>query len=216
MKLLSVEQARSIWLFPFGDINPSGKYIVPISMKLVERYKFANVPNIVDSIKNDKGILFGTGVFVHGKRGEVTVDIGIYNDGIVGDTKADTDASEEFLHDVLQWMEKEFGLHYPENIRKQYSSKMHIETKKSLNSLNPKLSKFAKTLTQKSAIFGNIEYELGGLNFVTQQGNALAPPIFRFERSEKVPYSDNRYYSFAGLRTVEHLDLLNQLEMILS
>ena len=216
MKLLSVEQARAMWLFPFPDINPSGKYIVPVSVELIKRYKFATVPNIPEAIKNNQGIIFGTGAFTHDKRGEIQVDLGIYNDGFVGDTKTNTDSSEEFLHDIFTYLKSEFGLLYPNNIRKQYLSKIYVETKKSLNSLNPKLERFTKSLTEKSYAFGSVAYELSGINLSTEQRNAIAPPIFRFERAEKSPFSSNRYYSFAGLKTSDHLELVEQFLSILS
>lgn len=215
MNILSVEQARAIWLFPAADINPSGKYLYPLLMDLVKRYKFANLPNIAEAIKNNQGILLGNGVYTHSKRGELHAELGIYNDGLVGDTKADTEASETFLDDLLTWVQKEYGLQYPKNIRKQYGSKLYVETKKSLNSLNPKLGKFANAISAKSKALGKLAYELGGVNFTAEQTGPLVPAVFRFERAEKGPYSDNRYYSFAGLSTADHLELLDQLETIL-
>lgn len=215
MNLLSVEQARAIWLFPTADLNPYGKYIYPMTEGIISRYKFSNIPNIPEAIKNNQGIILGNGAFTSDKYGEIGVDLGIYNDGLVGDTKADTDASDAFITDVLTWISKEYGLQYPKNIRKQYANKIYVESNKRLNELSDKLEKFTKALSAKSSLLGNVTYELGGINFTAEQVGSLVPAVFRFERAEKLPYSDNRYYSFAGLPSKDHLELLDQLEAIL-
>lgn len=215
MKLLSVEQARAIWLFPAADINPSGKYLLPLLAELVKKYRFTTVPNIAEAIKNNQGIILGHGAYTYGDRGELQADLGIYNDGLVADTKADTDVSDTLLNDVLIWVQKEYGLKYPGNIKKIYWSRLYVETNKALNSLNPKLAKFAKSLIEKSTGLGAVAYELGGINFTTEQKGPLVPPVFRFERAEKIPYSENRYFSFAGMTTADHLEFLDQLESIL-
>ena len=122
MKLLSIEQARAMWIFPLAEINPNGKYLQPVIAELIKRYKFSNVPNIAEAIQKNQGIILGQGAYAYGKVGEIQADIGIYNDGLVGDTTKDTDASDAMLTDILKWIQKEYGLQYPKNIRKQYVS----------------------------------------------------------------------------------------------
>lgn len=216
MKLLSVKQARAIWLFPAADINPTGKYLYPLLGEMIKRYKFANIPNISEAIKNNQGLLFGTGVFSHGNLGEITVELGIYNDGLVGDTKSSTSASEAFLEDLLQWTSKEYGLNYPKNIKKRYMTELYVETGKALGSLNAKLERIAKAISLKSEDDNKSPYQLGGILFAAEQKTAFVPPLFKFERAEKSPFSDNRYYSSAGLRSEDHIEILEQLEDVLT
>ena len=215
MKLLSVEQARSIWLFPTADVNPTGKFIGPIFADLIKIYKFGSVPNLPEAIKKNAGVQFSVGMFNSPKHGPINADVGIFNDGLIGDTRTDTDTTDEFLDDILTRGKKEMGLEYPANIRKQYASKVHVEVSKSLNSLNSKLEMFAKHISEKSPGFSNATYQLGGINFVAEQVGPLASQVFRFEKVENVPFSTNRYYSFAAMRTTDHLELLAQLEAIL-
>ena len=216
MKLLSVEQARAAWLFPLMDMNPLGKYLLPITIALSTRYKFANNPNVVEALKKKEGLIFGNGVFAHPKLGELTLDIAIYNDAVFADTRADTEASDAFMEDLLMWLANEYGLKYPENPRRQHISRVFVQSKKRLNSLNPRLEKFARALSARSEGFGSVAYELGGVNFTAQQAGPLVPHVFRFERAENIPYSENRYFSYAALPTKEHLALLDELEEILS
>jgi len=216
MKLLSVEQARAVWLFPMGDMNPTGKFMLPFLLQLVNRYKFASVPNISEAIKKNEGIFLEQGVYTDEKRGDVSVELAIYNDGLIADTHADTDVSDDLLEDALTHAQKEFGLVSPKHIRKQHTSKIYVETERKLNSLSPSLAALNSALNKKLKHFGDVSYELGGINLVTEQAGPLTPPVFRFERAETNRYSDNRYYSIAGLRTADHLELLDQLESLLS
>ncbi len=107
---------------------------------------------------------------------------------------------------------------YQEVLRsKLYLSELYVQTKKSLNSLNPKLSAFAKHLT--SLIVGHehhpIAFETSGLSFWTDPGIGSPPGSFRFERVIDVPFNTNRYYSSAPLQTDAHLKMLEELENIL-
>lgn len=216
MKLLSVKEARAIWLFPIEDVNPSGKYLYPLLGELVKKYKFAQVPNVAEAVKNNQGIVLGQGAFTFGKRGESWAELGIYNDGLVGATHSHTDASEALLTEILSWASKEYGLQPPKSIRKLYASELYVETNSSLGSLNPQLARFAKALSAKMKIVTRSAYELGGINFAAEQSSPFVPPLFRFERADKMPFSENRYFSASGLPTADHLELLGQLEEILS
>lgn len=216
MKLHAVRQARVMWLFPTDEINPQGKYFLPLLMELTKRYNFANIPDVAAAMKKNAGIVLEHGSYTYGTSGDFQIDLGIYNDGLVGDTKSDTDISDSLLNDVLAWLKKEHSFAYPTDMRKTYASKLHFEVSGSLNSLNAKLEKFSKAISSKSQYFGKVDYELGGLNFVAQQVGPLLPQVFRFEREENRPFSSNRYYSFAAMPTKDHIALIEQLEQILS
>jgi hypothetical protein len=215
MKLLSVEQARAAWMFPLVDMNPLGKYLLPVAVAIAGRYKFGAVPNVIDAIKKKEGLIFGQGSFAHPRHGDISLDIAIYNDAIFADTRTDTDASEAFLADLLLWMDKEYGLKYPENARKTYISRVYVHTPKKLSSLNPKLEKFAKSVTGKIKSFGQVSYEFAGISFYSEQVSPLIPHPFRFERADNIPFSEGRYYSYAAMQTGDHLAMLNELEELL-
>ncbi len=216
MKLKSVEQARAIWFYQAADVNPTGKFWIPMLPDLVTRYKFSDLPNVTEAIKNKTGLIFGQGAFNHPTLGEINLDIALYNDAIFADTRTSTDASEHFLDDFHKWMESA-GFAPPAHIRKHFLSRIFVEMETELKYLNPKLEEFARLLTAKSkrADLGNINFGLSGLLFTTQQASGLVPPPFKFERADNVPFSQNRYFSLSGLRTSEHLELLEKLEELL-
>lgn len=212
MKLLSTEQARAIWYFTLADINPNGILLLNMLNAMVVRYKFADLPNITDVIKNKKTLVFGQGAFQHPQFGEIGLDVAVYNDAIFSDTRTSTDASEAFIVDFFKWAEAEFGLKSPQNVRKQFVSRVFVEMDKEMNSLNPKLEKFCSALSKKAGIFGNPKYQYTGMTFGAEQANNFAPATFRFERAENVPLAQNRYYSFGAMPTSDHTEMLEMLE----
>jgi len=219
MKLLSVKQARSIWLVNLVDLNPRGRNLLFLIPNIVNRYKFSLFPTKPEELDLSKGIKFQLGSFQKNQQFEISIDLTIYNDGLLGDTRSSTEDSDAFLDDFLTYMAEEFDFVSYQNIlrSKSYVSELWVQTDKSLNNLNPKLEKFAKKLT--SLIEGHshhpIAFETYGIAFWTNPTITLPPGPFRFERAGEIPFTENRYYSVAPLQTEVHLELLMEFEKIL-
>lgn len=222
MKLLAVKQARSIWLVNIVDLNPRGLSLLALIPPVIERYKFQLYPTKAEEMfgANIKEIKFIGGSFQTDLHHIIGVDLTMFNDGLVVDTRSSTKDSDTFLNDLLIWVSTEFGLvPYQEVLKsKVYVSELWVQTDKSLNSLNPNLDKFAKRIT--SLIEGHshhpIAYETSGIMFWTDPSVINPPNPFRFERIIDRPFSENRYYSAAPLQTEIHLEMLEELESILS
>ncbi len=222
MKLLSVKQARSIWLINLVDLNPRGLNLLAFLPPLVSRYNFQIYPTKPEEMFGEdiKEVKFKGGSFQKDPQHNIAVDLTIFNDGFVVDTRSSTKDSDAFLNDFLTWIPTEFDLvPYQEIIKsKIYVNEVWVQTDKSLNSLNPKLVSFAKRIT--SLIEGHshhpIAYETSGIMFWTDPGVINPPNPFRFERIIERPFAENRYYSAAPLQTEVHLALLEELESILS
>ncbi len=215
MKLLTVGCARVVWLFPTAEVNPRGKDVFSLIEALVQRYAFRDVPNISEALKANKGIKLAGGVYSDAEYGSVQITFSIFEDGLVAETRTDTSATERFFDDVMDWAVNDLGFSLPVYVRKQYASELYVHTKKSLTTLNPKLEKFCRLLSNKAEIFGKVEYELTSLAFQAQQVSQFTPATFRFEREASAPFESDRYYSIAPLPTGEHLELLTELEAIL-
>ncbi|MHB8131973.1 MAG: hypothetical protein ACYDEX_23680 [Mobilitalea sp.] len=221
MNLLSVKQARSIWLMYLLDLNPRGLDLLALIPIIREKYRFLEFSPSIDKINREtKEVRFGLGSFQKDSQHNISIDLSIYNDGFIADTRSSTNDSDAFLTEFLNWISVEFGfVSYQEVIRtKLYASELLVQTNKSLNIINPKLSKFAKHLT--SMIVGHehhtIDFETSGILFWTDPTIVNLPGPFRFERLIDVPFSENRYYSSAPLQTEIHLEMLEELENILS
>lgn len=218
MKLISVKQARSIWFINLLDLT-RGRSLVPLIPGIVEKYKFQIFPTKPDELDLSKGVKFIAGTFQKDLK-DMAIDLTVFNDGLVADTRSSTEDSDYFLNEHLTWIATELDLvPYHEVLRsKVYLSELWVQTDKNLNALNPKLENFAKRLT--SLIVGHdyhpIAFETTGITFWTNPIVVTPPGPFRFERAENTPFGERRYYSAAPLQTDVHLEMLTELENILN
>lgn len=224
MKLISVEQARAVWLFPLTDLNPRGKAIERNGLtEIRDRYEFASAPSPVDIVaarETQQPLKYLQGRFTPKKRKEaITVDLLLYRDGIIADTRSSTADSDEFIADLLVWASKELGLlPHEEFVRSKGAiSSMHVSSTRAMSLLNPKLDAFAKLLTSNvTGQNSGAKLEFASLGFWPEQ-NLVNPPVpFRFERSAGALFSENRYFSLAPTDTEKHLELLEKLEELLA
>ena len=226
MELLSVQRARSAWIFDANDLNPRGKEMgTELLNWLKDAYRFSKFPASVTDLDDSKALYFGGGKFHVPKEGllvqpireeAITVELRVYNDGIVGDTRSSTDDTDAFLSDVVESFAQRFSSPYtPAIIRKKlYVSELNVRTAKKLMPLNPKLAKFAEKLS--AVLPAKLPAELSGIVFWPDVLPKPDQSIFRFERKWGVEFSDNRYFSTASLQTDKHLILLEELELALS
>ena len=222
MKLLSVQRARSVWFIRIIDLNPHGLNELSLIEPIKEKYNFRRVADIVKpgDIDLSKGFLLGGGSFKKNGKREIIVDLTIYNDGFVVDTRSSTDDSDAFLEDFLNWIAKEYGFEpYKGLLRsKIYLSELWVQTDIFLNNLNPKLVEFANRLTTlvPTQYKHSLKYETAGIIFGAEPTSISPLAPFKFERAENTPYGEKRYFSVAPLRTEVHLTLLNELENIIA
>ncbi|MEW6215977.1 MAG: hypothetical protein AB1478_12375 [Nitrospirota bacterium] len=222
MKLLSIKQARSIWLIYLIELNPRGLNLYTLIKPIIEKYKFQIYPRPEELGfgKEIREIKFGGGNFQKDPKHNIAFDLTIHNDGLIVDTRSSTQDSDNILKEFLTWISAEIDLvPYNEVLRSQlYLSELYVHTEKSLNSLNPKLADFATRLN--SLMIGQhdqpIALETSSISFWNDSTKGSPVGSFRFERVIDVPFSTNRYYSVASLQTDAHLKMLDELEDILS
>ncbi len=223
MNLLSINQARSVWLFPLNDLNPRGKIIErDVVSEMATRYKFAKAPDvkeIVEAREKNKGLIFADGLFKSTSGEIINVTLTIYRDGLIADTRSSTIDSDNVLNEVLTWLQTDFGLLDYKSIlvNKIYLSDVFVSMARSLDIINPKFKRFAEMLTAKvKSPSAPLKFEVGALGFWIDPAQKVPQVNFRLERAEGVPFSENRYYSIAPLETEEHLNTLSELENLLT
>lgn len=217
MKLLSVQNARSIWLGHLSDLNPKGINLLPVvSPFLQEIYKFIKYPSVQDMLNPKDGLKFEKGEFPDSQGNPILVNLTIYEDGLVVESGMSTDHADALLNDVLTKVDESFKLaKYEEVINsKVYLSELMVTTDKSLELVNPQLKLISEFLSNN--VEQGKKFEAGGITFFPDQINKVNPASFRFERALNCPFSEKRYYSIAPLQTHKHLELLDKLEKILS
>ena len=217
MKVLYIGLARTLWLFDFSLMNPAGKSLQAVIDSIREKYHFAVAPKNPLDIDVNQALTFKSGTFVNAK-GIPVVALQIYKDGLVVDTLASTDDSTEFLVNVTEWINQEFGLKLPPGVRKGYVGQIDFESEVSLVTLNPRLSQLLKSLEKyyKPSDGKQRQFDVTSLGCWTEDAaQGSAPAQFKFERKIGPPFSSNHYWSQAPLETQSHIQLLNEFEQIL-
>ncbi len=218
MKMLSINLARTVWLFPSVDLNPKGLNLYPILIPLlVGTYKFSNYPTSKDDLDDVKGVKFEKGEFINSEGKPISISFTIYNDGIVADTRSSTNDSDSFLVDAFNRISEHVNVpNYKQILRARlYHSQIYISTEKSLELINPKVKEISSYLNENVEGHGKVNYEVGGISFWPDQTHPVNPVPFTLERASNTPFSEKRYYSAAALQTDKHVKLLEKLEEIL-
>lgn len=218
MKLLSVNLARALWFCPVQELNPRGKSLYQIIPYLIDKYRFKVFPSDKEVPDENKGIKFEDGEFLTSANELISINLTIFADGLVADSRYSTDESDAFLTDMLMNLSKDHSFPHHELIirRTGYVSQLYVSTDKSLELINPRLKKISEYLCNNVKGFGENFFELGGIYFWPDQTLINKPFNFTFERVLNVPFSENRYYTGAPLQTDNHIELLDIIENILS
>lgn len=211
MKLLAVGLARSIWLFQIAEWNPRGRAMHPLFFTLIERYRFIKHPKLSE-IDWQKGVKFEDGTYKTSQGVEITVALTVYMDGVIADTRSSTRDSDEFLHEALSFLSEEYN--YPDYqtvLRKKlYSSEVFVNIGQSLTSVNQDLQQFANRVS--SLVSNEASPFRIGITFFSDPSYPGTQLSFKLEPAAGSPFSENRYYSHAPLKTDEHLLLLEEFE----
>jgi hypothetical protein len=204
MKVLYVSSARTIWLFDFSAINPTGLSLRGILVGIAARYQFAKAPKDELDI-SENHLAFRSGVFT-GKRGvPILIQLSIYNDGFVSDCMSSTDESAEFLADLSTWLRGQ-GLTVPQPNAVNNFSQIDFHSDMSLAAF----PRFTKSLEQFDK---RRKYEVGSIQFWTEEfGKVATPAAIKIERKIGTQFSSHHYFSQAALPTATHLQVIEEFE----
>ena len=218
MELLNVIRARVIWLIYIQDINPHGKNINAYIIDwLRNKYKFLKYPSSIYERNEGGALVFSDGSFKSKDGSNISVDLAIYNDGFIADTRSSTKDTELFIEDALYSLVKDFGLVYKQEMlrKKLYVSELTLRTDQQLNNINPRMQAFVRKIISMIGTDGPGLMELSSLSFWWDFRSSNGQSHFQFERTASIPFSERRYYSRAPLHTEDHLSLLNEFEDLL-
>jgi hypothetical protein len=211
MKLISVQLARSTWLADINEFNPRGlNMFADLVPHLVESYKFKTVPQETDDFS--KGMKFGRGEYVTESGEPLMVELTLYNDGVVADTNSSTTASDEFLEDIAKSLPS-LGLSFDSEMirRRLYISQVFVKSVVDMDAAFAKLKAFSARL---SDLVGS-PYDFSAFELWPNPNQVVKPANFSFQRRQG-DIAGDRYWSQAALKTDKHIELLRELEAILS
>jgi hypothetical protein len=221
MKVISVDIARTTWLFPVTELNPTGRSLTKAFLGLAEKYSFKKFPRHTgDFDPESKGLVFNEGDFKTSEGQDILVKLTVFTDGILADCWSSTKDSEAFLIDAMEWLKTEHGLSIPADrgVKNLYLSQLTVTTDKKIASLNPKLQPFADLVSSKvgDRWGDNTGFQVGGISFWSNDPTKpSAPAQFRFEVKAGTTAAEKRYFSLAPLPTDVHLQLLDKLESLM-
>lgn len=217
MQLLSVGLARSIWLFDSNELNPGGKSIFPDALTwLGERYSFETFPKTISELDKDKrGFIFKTGKF-HTDTDSISVNLSIFDDGIVAETWSSTENGDLFLEDILRCLATRYGLAMPGQIRKIYVSEVNVRLDRALRDYDQRLVAFCKTLDKIFESHQLPPFELSGMRFYTDTSrSSYKAPGFVVERKLGVAFDRNTFWTQSAFKTKDHLRAVEEFEKML-
>lgn len=218
MRILTQANARVLWYVQSEDLNPNGLDLLPIYVALKTRYEFRIFPSKPEEFQpTSGGVVFAKGSFplADGQIVEI-VRFEIFSDGLMVDTRASTEISEDILKDILRYLSRTHRLTFDQTMvkRKAYVSEVVATTEVNLGALNPKLQQFSTLLS--AACGQNLDFQPDQIRFGTDVAQSQFSLKFRFERREGFDFNEKRYYSLAPTTTEKHKQLLDALEAILS
>jgi hypothetical protein len=215
MRVAAILVARVIAFVEVAELNPRGKALYPDAIRaLVQRYGFQKFPSKLEEFDETKGV-----EFLMGKEGDYAIDkFVVYNTGLMIETRSSTDVSREILERLLLWAKKEFGLVYESKMitRWAYVSSVIFHTDfPILDALSNPLRKLARRITNSLAETSgeDVPYEPVVVTIGHDALNRKYPFAgFSLQRRAESPFSENKYFSEAPLRTDKHIALLEELE----
>jgi hypothetical protein len=231
MELLTVLNAKSIWQIETKHLNPRGRNIESeLTEWLKKRYQFQKYPSLPIA-DPDKGLEFGGGTFeAEGpdkKKEKYYVDLTVFNDGLIANTRASTKITDQFLLQALTFASVALDLVFKvEMISKAlYLSELEVRLTKPLWSLSPPLKQFAEKLRKAYPIErvgdivpksgSKIEFAFASVAFWPDPSmSKWRPSPFQIERRLNAESGDI-YYSRSPHETEAHIRLLEEFEDML-
>jgi len=218
VELVDIDTSRIVNLVKLT--RPAGQLFLPdASAKLAARYEFRKFPGIEQLLSNQEFQTFGVGKFQDCQIQELR----IYGDGVIVDSKSDTDLLDAFLDDFIAWFLSEFKLQFvqPHMPERHHESTVTVRTTKKISSL---LTGFGAVSAELNKLLAKENYKprtflASGFNLdadPAQKGSRRKEMRFVFDRKANAPYEDGLYYSQCPLPTKDHLALLDFIESLAS
>jgi hypothetical protein len=225
MKVLATNTARLVVLKPTEELAPDrGMATTELPQLLIERYGFKQSTPLSTPIEkiHKEGFKYFLGQVSTANGVEPVHALEVYNDGVVITAKS-TDVAEVFLIDLVTWLVQVHGFRIDdESLRRRlYASEVTVQFSKNANTLLKKFEQVSDALTSTyKSLYPGLErkIEMNALTFDFDRSKAPsgigAVGAFKFERQVNEPYSENRFFCIAPLRTADHLAILQTLETL--
>ena len=219
MLIISNDGGRAHQMLVADEVHPIGGYYLTDAIRLIsDRYGFRQAPSIEDAQKT--GAVFMDGRLVSGTKKINIREIGLLADGFYAIAQ-DTMTADFILDDLLTWAEQAVGLRPPITIvPKKYNNAAVVEFEtdidRHLDIFNELTSSYKEMLASLYNKVVSVSLYQIGFAFDSLEVNLPISSNFKIERRTGLPFSSNRYYCTAPLKTEMHIELLEKFERALS
>src|SRR5215469_1180567 len=109
MQITEIAVARTAWIANLAAVNYEGIALGPLHRALLERYRFLNPPSPgPEMLGGTAGLIYKAGEFFH--SGKIySIDLSVFQDGLVADCRTSTKICDAFLEDLSTWAATTFG-----------------------------------------------------------------------------------------------------------
>jgi hypothetical protein len=188
----------------------------PLIDGLREKYGFVEVPKTLADLDFKKGTNFLRGYY----KGAIIDKFQVYENGLLCEANENTNILDDFISEILTWVEQEQNLPIKETGVKAYISQMAVITASDIGSIFSKIASIGPLISKELSNYGQPahEFKISGLKMHYDAAPTPLPraPEFSFERRAGAPYSENQFFTSAPIRTDEHLRIVKMLEGLLS
>ena len=226
MKIISIEVGRSTQLLIPDEVRPlANTYFPEMVGLLTERYGFSVQPSYSEAIA--AGAKFVGGRLIGANEKINIIDLTVFSNGIQV-SAANTSDSDHILEDIILWAENTLGYRPLQTlIPRLHESHIVVDFDNRADALIGIVEKlksgFEKALAGAYGLQAPISLSGFSIGADPLQTNAQLPffagalrPEFGIVRRFNYPYSQNRFFSSAPLRTEAHIALLEELEIALA
>ncbi len=228
MKIISRRTGRILLFMNADELIPAGSIYIPDALPLLmERYSFSLPPNLSTPWNQvlEQGLKFELGKFKgRDNKDNLVEDLTVYNNGIVV-TAESTDIAQAFIDDLFEWGPEAIGLRVAKSAFafRAFLSEIVVEFSSSVDGAVTQLT----TLLDKfrSSLVRNYEAEFPAISVAALKldyERAIAPlafqslAVFNIERRLNHRFAENVYLCQAPLPTADHIEILEQLEILLT
>jgi len=213
MKLLGIQHGQAIRFLDVERGNPQLVYGINVAKAFEQKYGFVEGPRTVKDFDLTNGITFLHGIF----QSQIVIDkVKVYSNGLIVETKEDTDFCVAFIMDVMEWAKNEIGIVLMPNKKSPdlYMSTLEVQMDADLAEPFSHFDKISELIENmlRSYRMPLPKYKVSGFQFGDVESQNTP---FRFERRVGRAISANVYFSVAPLGTKDHTHLLETLERLI-
>ena len=219
MKIIVNELGRAQQPLIPDEVRSIDGYYLPEAKRLIsDRYGFSQTPS--DEDMRTSGGIFRGGRLVSGAKKINVGEIGVFSDNVYA-TAQDTMTADFIVDDLITWSEQAIGLRPPvTKIPRKYDNAVVVEFEANIER---HFGIFKELTRSYSNMLASLYNEVVGVSmcridfgFDSLEHKLSLSTRFTIERRVGIPFSSNRYYCAAPLKTDMHVALLEQFEQAVS